>query len=158
MNTKVKKAVIATLLTILLATTAYATAVFLASFTSPQVKVERFDGFFEFSTDNSTWSPATENYTIGNMSWYVRFNITSAYSGTVNINWTLQYWNGSWQDTNVTVTSENIILDGSGNQTIYASSDGSQETNKNWADENGVWRDDLKQYTYFKIKVDFYTP
>ena len=92
------------------------------------------------------------------MSWYVRFNITSAYSGTVTVNWTLQYSNGSsWQDTNVTVTSQ-IELDGSGNQTIYASSDGLQATNKNWADENGVWRDDLKQYTYFKIKVDFYTP
>ena len=158
MNTKVKKAVIATLFTILLATTAYATAVFLASFTSPQVKVERIDGFFEFSTDNSTWKKATDNYQISNMSWYVRFNITSAYSGTVTVNWTLQYSNGSsWQDTNVTVTSQ-IELDGSGNQIIYASSDGLQATNKNWADENGVWRDDLKQYTYFKIKVDFYTP
>ena len=154
--TKIKKALTATLLTMLLATTTYAAIIHLASITSPPVTVERIDGYFQFSLDNATWQDAQDYFRVTGMSWYVRFNITSTFKGTVNVTWTLQYYDGeNWVDTNVTVSSLNVQLQGTGNQLIYASPSGDNVGNKNWADETGVWRSDLINYEVFKIRVDF---
>jgi len=73
---------------------------------------------------------------IGNGSqWYSKFNVTSAgYSGYVNITWTLQSnATGSWQDVGgATAETNNFQLTGSIGQTVFASSNGLQASNKNW--------------------------
>jgi hypothetical protein len=151
--TKITKAMFAILLTILLATTTYAT-LFLIKY-SPQIKVSRvINGKFEFSNDTVTWVTAYENYRVDGNPWYVRFNITAGgYIGSVDITWILQCWNGSWVDTNVTVVTMNFHLDGT-NQLVYAGSNGMSSID--W--QPYLWREDLRQYEYFRIRADFALP
>jgi len=152
---KVKKALTATFLTMLLATTCYAATIYLATIISPQVEVARINGFFEFSNDNVTWVDAYDWYKVLNMSWYVRFNVTSAFIGMVNANWTLQYFGDKdWNDTNVIVSTKNFELNET-HRIIYASPNGEQTNSKNWADTNGVWHQDLIPYAHFRIKIEF---
>lgn len=156
-NLQIRKALAATLLTAMLATATYAAVIYLASITTPPVTVERIEGYFQYSVDNENWVDAYAWYKVTDMSWYVRFVPATDFEGVVNVTWTLQC-RGSvddeWRDTDVAVESYNVKL--SYGEPIYASLNGEVEGNRNWADENGVWREDLIQYDTFRIKVDFW--
>jgi hypothetical protein len=132
-----------TLITVLAVTTVFVVyAVILSTITGNNVNVIGSGGQMWYDEANSA-DPADWTADLPNRGsngtycdpWYSKINITSAgYSGSVTITWTLQYDNsGTWTDvgggaSQVTSTS----LTGSAGQTIYASGDGSQGSNKNW--------------------------
>ncbi len=112
----------------------------LGTFEGGEVTVVAMNGTLKYNQTNSAtasdWDVTLDNVPIGD-SWYALFNTSSTgYQGNVNITWTLQNETspGVWEDVtpSVSQTTNNYYLDGTAGQVIYASTDGSQGTNKDW--------------------------
>ncbi|MGQ9641824.1 MAG: hypothetical protein ACUVUF_06955 [Candidatus Bathycorpusculaceae bacterium] len=150
-DTKIKKAIIATVYTMLMATAAYVTASFISSFYSPTVtyqtgifgKIQVWNGTEWVDTNLTNWTGA----------WYTRFVTTSpGYKGNVTIFWQLEKYNGStWENvTNANVTTY-VYLTGLFGQEIYASPDGTPTNQTNW-------NNFIQTSATYRVRADFSTP
>jgi len=125
-----------TMVTVIAVTAVFvAYAVVLSTLYGGNVSVSSAQGLIWYNEMNST-SAAAWTSTLGpgnGTAWYAKLNITSAgYSGLVTITWTLEKQDGSWTPVAGATQTTSTTLSGAIGQTIYASSGGSQATNKNW--------------------------
>jgi len=123
-----------TVLAIALVLLAYATL--LSTFTGGEVVVGTVAGDVYYSTSNTTTGQWNATLKVANtsVSWYSRINFTSSYTGKINITWQLEKKGTDWAN----VTGANakvittIVLNGTMNQAVYASSNGLITTNHDW--------------------------
>ncbi len=144
--------VVVTLITLLaIATVMVIYATLLATIPGGEVLVgEDVGGNVYYSETNSTsasWT-STLNVASTSASWYARINFTSTYTGGVTITWNLQKMGATWA--NVTSQATTVVLDGGGNQAVYASSDGLIAGNHDWSTDitqNGQYRIEVRVET-----------
>jgi len=122
-----------TAVSIALVVVAYA-AVSIGTFTGGSVTVlGTATGTVTYSTTNDadgTWITALEP---GAGAWYSRLEIgAGTYTGPVTVTWQLQKNTGSWVDVAGATQSTSITLTGLA-QNVYASTNGANATNRNWA-------------------------
>ncbi len=89
-------------------------------------------GTIYYSNDNSTnWSTSLSP----SGPWYAELNFNAGYAGPVTITWQLESdTSGTWTPiSGDTVTTTGVILTGSAGQIVYASPNGAQTGNQNWA-------------------------
>lgn len=137
--------VVVTLVTLFaIATVIVIYATLLATIPGGEVLVgEDVGGSVYYSETNSaaaSWT-TTLNVASTSASWYTRINFTSTYTGGVTITWYLQKKDSNWA--NVTSQATTVVLDGGGNQAVYASSDGLIAGNHDWSTDitqNGQYR------------------
>jgi hypothetical protein len=159
---KLKRAVVATFVAMLMTSACYATVSYLLVKYSPEVIVEPLVlGDVWFSTDNSSvWSKWTlgnqrfymDNITVGGF--YVLLNITQPLNGTITrIEWRLQnktdgnVWS-TVKNANVT-TNTSILLNGTIPYRVFASYTGKQKNNYNWSKR-------LATKSTYRVEVNVY--
>jgi hypothetical protein len=134
-----------TVLAILAVIAVYA-AVFLGSFQGGEVTIGGMGSasitYSANNVDPGSWTPTLSVSPSG--AWYSRLEVAAGgYEGPVNITWTLQQENSTWQDVPSATMSMSIVLNGSISQNVYASSDGTIANNMNWGSytsTNGTYR------------------
>jgi len=129
-----------TVLAIALVLVAYATL--LSTFTGGEVVVGTVAGQVWYSTSNTTGGPwtATLNTSGTSVSWYSMVNLTSAYTGQVQITWQLQRMDGTWGNVSGAQVITTDELTGSG-QEVWASSNGDIAGNRDWSQTPGATTD-----------------
>ena len=157
MSEKVKRAVLATFVAMLMTSACYATISYLLVKYSPEVTVEPLVlGDVWFSTDNSTWMLQNQTFYMGNITaggFYILLNITQPLNGTITgIEWRLQNKTdgNAWGYVNASVTTNtSILLNGTVPYRVFASYNGKQVNNYNWSPHlvtNSTYRVEVNVY------------
>ncbi len=122
-----------TIASIVLVLVAYA-AVTIGTFTGGSVTVlGSATGTVTYSTTNDADRTWTTTLQPGTGPWYTRLEIgAGTYTGLVTVSWQLQKDNGGWGDVSGATQSTTVTLTGSA-QNVYASNNGGNATNLNWA-------------------------
>jgi hypothetical protein len=123
-----------TLLTVLAVTTVFAVyAAVLLTLTGTTVTVNEGGGSMQYNLDgssNATWVTSLAAM-INGTQWYARINITNAAAQDVTIDWTLQAFSGGIWTNSGTPTQTTMTL-ASGDNTVYATTNGLFTSNRNW--------------------------
>jgi len=122
-----------TLITVVAVSTVFIVyAAVLLTLTGTTVTVNEGGGSLQYNLSNSsnaTWANSLSPMVNGTY-WYARINITNAAAQAVTIDWTLQEYTTSWQDVSTPVTTTITLI--TGDNTIYATTNGLFTSNYNW--------------------------